>query len=130
MLFIPMELMSAPANPTDAEPPGSPVCSNDYQMGIRVKCRREWTYLMRLLQYWYDAYTVYTYGGPIRQESKLMLYVFYKINAMLNLYSIFIRLHEVMDNMPWLHYYQDCTPAECIADYNSQLHIIKGLELL
>ena len=86
---------------------------------------------MCLLQYWYDAGSVYTYGGPVRQESKLMLYVFYKINAMLNLYSIFIQLDKIMDNMLWLCYYQDRTqPAQCIADYNSHLHVIKGLELL
>ena len=129
-LFIPMELITAPANPTDAEPPGPPVHSNNYQTDIRVKCRREWTYLMCLLQYWYDAGSVYTYGGPVRQESNLMLYVFYRINAMLNPYSIFIQLHEVLDNMPWLCYYQDHTqPVQRIADYNSQLHVIKGLEL-
>ena len=41
-LFIPMELMMVPANPTDAEAPGPPVRSNDYQTHIRVKCRMEW----------------------------------------------------------------------------------------
>ena len=92
---------------------------------------RKWIYLMHLLQYWYDASSVYTCGGPVRQESKLMLFVFYRINAMLNLYSIFIWLHEVMDNTPWLQYYQDCTqPEQCIADYESYLHVIKGLEIL
>ena len=124
--FIPMELMSMLANPTDAEPPGPPVHSNDYQMDVRVKWRREWIYLMRLLQYWHDASTVYTYG-----ESKLMLYVFYRINAMLNPYSIYIWLLEVMDNTPWLHNYQESTqPADRIVDYESHLHIIKGLEIL
>ena len=129
--FIPRELMNSRANPTDAELPGPPTHSDDYQMDVRVHCGREWTYLMRLLQYWYDASSVYTYGGTIRQESKLMLYVFYRINAMLNPYGIFIWLHEVMDNMLWLHYYQDHTwPEQHIADYESHLHIIKGMEIL
>ena len=98
---------------------------------IRVHCVREWMYLMCLLQYWYEAGSVYTYGGPVRQESKLMLYVFYQINTMLNPYSIFIRLHEVMDNTPWLSYYQAHTwPEQRIADYKSHLHVIKGLEIL
>ena len=61
---------------------------------------------MCLLQYWYDAGSVYTYDGPVRQESKLMLYIFYRINAMLNPYGIFIWLHEVMGNTPRLSYYQ------------------------
>ena len=129
--FIPRELMNLPPNPSDTEPPGPPACSEDYQMDVRVHCVREWMYLMHLLQYWYDTDSVYTYGGPVRQESKLMLYVFYRINAMLNPYGIFIWLHKVMDNMPWLSYYQACTrPEQHIADYESHLHVIKGLEIL
>ena len=129
--FIPRELMNSPPNPSDAEPPRAPARSEDYQMDIRVHCVQEWTYLMHLLQYWYDTGSVYTYGGPVRQESKLMLNVFYRINAMLNAYGIFIQLHEVMDNTPWLSYYQAHTwPEQHIADYESHLHVIKGLEVL
>ena len=130
-LVIPRELMSSPNNPTDAEPLGAPTHSNDYQMDGRVHCVWEWTYLMHLLQYWYDASSVYTYGSPVRQESKLMLFIFYRINAMLNPHSLYIHLHKVMDNTPLLSYYQACTLLDqCIADYESHLHIIKGLELL
>ena len=129
--FIPRELMNSPPNPSDVEPPRAPTRSEDYQTDIRVHCVREWMYLMHLLQYWYDAGLVYTYSGPVRQESKLMLYIFYRINAMLNPYGIFIWLHEVMDNTPWLSYYQAHTwPEQCIADYESHLHMIKGLEIL
>ena len=60
-------------------------------------------YVMCLLQYWFDTGSVYTYGGPVWQESKLMLYVFYQINAMLNTYGLFIWLHKIMDNTPWLN---------------------------
>ena len=88
-------------------------------------------YLIHLLQYWYDASLVYTYGGPVRQERELMLFAFYRINAMLNPHSLFNSMHEVLDNMPWHHYYQAQTwPEQCIADYESNLHVIKGLELL
>ena len=129
--FIPRELMNSPPNPSDAEPPGAPAHSEDYQTDIRVHCVQEWMYLMHLLQYWYDAGSVYTYGGPVRQESKLMLYVFYQINAMFNPYSIFVWLHEVMDNTPWLSYNEAHTqPEQHIADYESHLHMIKGLEVL
>ena len=107
--FIPRELMNSPANPSNAELLGPPAHSEDYQTDIRVHCIREWMYVMCLLQYWHDASSVYTYGGPIQQESKLMLFVFYQINAMLNPYGIFIRLHEVMNNTPWLSYYQSRT---------------------
>ena len=123
--------MSLPNNPSDTEPQGVPACSNNYQTDVRVHCVWQWMYLLHLLQYWYDASLVYTYGGPVRQESKLMLFVFYRINAMLNPYGLYICLHEVMDNTPWLSYYQACTqPEQCIADYESHLHMIKGLEVL
>ena len=128
---IPRELMSLLNNPSDAEPSGAPACSKDCQTNVRVHCVWEWTYLMHLLQYWYDASLVYTYGGPVRQESKLMLFAFYQINTMLNPHGLFIRMHEVLDNMPWHHYYQARPqPEQCIADYESHLHVIRGLELL
>ena len=69
--------MNLPLNPSDTELPGAPTHSEDYEMDVRVHCVREWMYLMHLLQYWYDTGSVYTYGGPVRQGSKLMLYVFY-----------------------------------------------------
>ena len=81
---IPRELMSLPNNPSDVEPLGAPTRSEDYQTDVRVHCIHEWTYLMHLLQYWCDASLVYTYGSPVRQECKLMLFAFYQINAMLN----------------------------------------------
>ena len=131
VLVIPRELMNSPNNPTDTEPLGAPARSDDYQTDIRVHCVWEWTYLMHLLQNWYNAGSVYPYGGPVRQESKLMLFIFYQINAMLNPHGLYICLHEVMDNTLWLSYYQACTgPEQCIADYESHLHVIKGLELL
>ena len=130
MPFVPMELMTSLPNTSDVEPPGPPVHSDHYQTNLHVKCTREWTYLMCLLQYWYDAGSVYTCGGPVLQESKLMLFVYYRINAMLNLYSIFIRLHEIMDNMPWRHFYQERTlPEDCIADCNTHRHVISSLDL-
>ena len=50
---------------------------------------------------------------------------------MLNPYGLYIRLHEVMDNTPLLSYYQAHTrPEQCIADYESHMHVIKGLEVL
>ena len=131
VLVIPRELMSSPNNPTDAEPPGAPAHSDDYQMDVRVHCVWDWTYLMHLLQSRYDAGSVYTYSGPVRQESKLMLFVFSQINVMLNPHGLYIRLHAVMDNTPWLSYYQARTrPEQHIADYESHLHVIKGLVLL
>ena len=66
---------------------------------------------MRLLQYWYDTTTVYAYGGSVWQESKLMLFVLYQINAMLNPHSLFIWLHDIMDHMPTLELAEELLPG-------------------
>ena len=129
--FIPSELMTTPPNPLEAELPGPPTRSHEYQTDVWVKCKQEWLYLMHLLQYWYDTTTVYTYSGPVRQESKLMLFVYYQVNAMLNSNSIFIQLHEVMNFTLWGRYYKDSfRPAEWMEYLESHRHIIARLELL
>ena len=115
--FIPAELMTSNPNPTEAELQGPAARSWEYNMDVCVKCRREWTYLMHLLQYWYDANTIYTYSGPVQQESKFMLFVYYQINAMLNSYSIFIWLHKIIDFTPWVHYYKDRSWPDKRTDY-------------
>ena len=128
---IPRELMTLLNNPSDVEPPGASACSKDYQTDVRVHCIWKWTYLMHLLQYWYDTGSVYTYSSPVRQIGKVMLFAFYQIDTMLNPYSLFICMHEVLDNTPWHHYCQAHTQLEQhIADYESHLHVIKRLELL
>ena len=76
-LVIPMELMNMPNNPTSIELPGPPTHSEDYQSDVRIHCVREWAYLLKLLQYWHDANSLYEYGGPVWTEGKLMLFVFY-----------------------------------------------------
>ena len=56
---IPMELMNMPNNPTNAELPGPPTHSEDYQSDVRIHCVCEWAYLLKLLQYWHDANSLY-----------------------------------------------------------------------
>ena len=58
MPFIPTELMTSLPNPSDSELPVAPVHSTDYQTDVRIKCKREWTYFLHILQYWYDASTM------------------------------------------------------------------------
>ena len=103
---IPMELMNMPNNPTNTELPGPPARTLwDYQSDVRIHCVCEWAYLLKLLQYWHDANSLYEYGGLVWMEGKLMLFVFYHVNEMLNPENLYIWLHEIMDGMPWRRYY-------------------------
>ena len=128
---IPMELMNTLNNPTNTELPGCPTHSKDYQSNVRIHCVREWAYLLKLLQYWHDANSLYKYGGPVQTEGKLMLFVFYHVNEMLNLENLYIRLHEIMDGTPWRRYYlEHHSKEDHEAYFRDHINIIQGLEHL
>ena len=126
-----MELMNTLNNPTNAELPGPPARSEDYQSDVRIHCVREWAYLLKLLQYWHDANSLYKYGGPVQTEGKLMLFLFYHVNEMLNPENLYIWLHEIMDGMPWHSYYLEHHSKEDHEAYlGDHVNIIQGLEHL
>ena len=128
---IPMELMNMPNNPTKAELPGPPTHSEDYQSHVRIHCVREWAYLLKMLQYWHNANSLYEYGGPVQMEGKLMLFVFYHVNEMLNLTNLYIWLHKIMDGMPWHRYYlEHHSKEDREAYFRDHVNIIQGLEHL
>ena len=128
---IPMELMNTLNNPTSEELPGSPVRNEDYQSDVRIHCVHEWAYLLKLLQYWHDANSLYEYGGPVWTEGKLMLFVFYHVNEMLNPENLYIWLHKIMDSTPWHRYYlEHHSKEDCEAYFRDHINIIQGLEHL
>ena len=128
---IPMELMNTPNNPTSMELPGPPTHSEDYQSDVRIHCVCEWAYLRKLLQYWHDANSLYKYGGLVWTEGKLMLFVFYHVNKMLNPENLYIWLHEIMDGTPWHRYYlEHHSKEDCEAYFRDHINIIQGLEHL
>ena len=113
------------------ELPGPPTHSEDYQSDVRIHCVCKWVYLLKLLQYWHDANSLYEYGGPVQMEGKLMLFVFYHINEMLNLENLYIQLHEIMDGTPWCSYYlEHHSKEDCEAYFGDHVNIIQGLEHL
>ena len=126
-----MELMNTPNNPTNAELPGPPACSEDYQSDVRIHCVCEWAYLLKLLQYWHNANSLYEYGRPVWMEGKLMLFVFYHVNEILNPENLYIQLHEIMDGTPWHRYYlEHHSKEDHEAYFRDHVNIIQGLEHL
>ena len=123
--------MNMPNNPTNAELPGPPAYSEDHHSDVRIHCVRKWAYLLKLLQYWHDANSLYEYGGPVWMEGKLMLFVFYHVNEMLNPENLYIQLHEIMDSMPWHRYYlEHHSKEDREAYFTDHINIIQGLEHL
>ena len=126
-----MELMNMPNIPTDAELPGPPICSEDYQSDVWIHCVHEWTFLLKLLQYWHDANSLYEYCGPVQMEGKLMLFVLYHINKMLNPENLYIQLHDITDGTPWCsHYLEHHSKEDREAYFRDHINIIQGLEHL
>ena len=124
---IPIDLMNMPNNPTNAELPGPPTCNEDYQSDVRIHCLYEWAYLLKL----HDANSLYKYGRPVQTEGKLMLFVFYHVNEMLNLENLYIWLHEIMDGTPWCRYYlEHHSKEDHEAYFRDHVNIIQGLEHL
>ena len=123
--------MNTPNNPTNAELSGPPTRSKDYQSDMRIHCVRKWVYLLKLLQYWHDANSLYEYTRLVWMEGKLMLFVFYHVNEMLNPENLYIQLHEIMDGMPWHRYYlEHHSKEDREAYFRDHVNIIQGLEHL
>ena len=98
---------------------------------MRIHCVCEWAYLLKLLQYWHNANSLYEYGGPVQTEGKLMLFVFYHVNEMLNPENLYIQLHEIMDGTPWHRYYlEHHSKEDREAYFRDHFNIIQGLEHL
>ena len=128
-LVIPMDLMNTPNNPSNAELPGPPARSEDYQSDVWIHCVREWAYLLKLLQYWHDANSLYEYSGPVWTEGNLMLFALFHVNEMLNPENLYIWLHEIMNGMPWRsHYFENHSKEDREVYFADHINIIQGLE--
>ena len=128
-LVIPMELMNMQNNPSNVELPGPPARSEDYQSDVEIHCVCEWAYLLKLLQYWHNANSLYEYSGPVWTEGKLMSFVLFHVNEMLNPENLYIWLHEIMDSTPWhSHYFENHFKEDHEAYFADHVNIIQGLE--
>ena len=78
-VILPQLEKKAP-HPDDAPLPKCPKESQScHAVGHRENCQVWWCYLLALLQYWKEADSPYPYGGLLRCDSKLMMYVYYQI---------------------------------------------------
>ena len=82
-VILPQLKRKAP-HPDDAPLPECPKESCSCRTtGHRENCQVWWCYLLALLQCWKDADSPYPYGGPLRRDNKLMMYVYYWIKCLL-----------------------------------------------
>ena len=102
---IPPQLERKVPNPEGAPLPECPKESRSCQaVGLKENYQVWWHYLLVLLQYWKDANSPFTYGGPLRHDSNLLMYVYHHIKCLLQLGKIELHHYSVKSQTPWTSY--------------------------
>ena len=102
---IPPQLERKALDPEGAPLPERPKESRSHwAMGLKENCQVWWHYLLVLLQYWKDANSLFTYGGPLRRDSNLLMYVYHCIKCLLCLGKIELQHYSMKSQMPWTSY--------------------------
>ena len=74
-----MEKMTSRRGTTlPASPKESVKCTGD---DVAVRCLKWCRYFLALMQFWKDETTPFQYGGVVRYDSKLLLYVMFRLKA-------------------------------------------------
>ena len=94
------------------DPEGAPLpeCPKESRsrraVDLNKNCQVWWRYLLVLLQFWKDANSPFTYGGPLRHDSNLLMYVYHCIKCLLHLGKIELQHYSMKSQMPWTSYAQ------------------------
>ena len=76
-------------------------CSGD---DIAVRCLKRWRYFLALMQFWKDKTTPFQYGGVVRHDSKVLLYVMFRLKAVLKLVDFKLHHYVVKSTTTWNDY--------------------------
>ena len=71
---------------------------------IVVRCLKWWRYFLALMQFWKDETTPFQYGGVVRHDSKVLLYVMFRLKAVLKLVDFKLHHYAVKAMTTWGNY--------------------------
>ena len=71
---------------------------------IVVRCLKRWHYILALMQFWKDKITPFQYGGVMRHDSKVLLYVMFRLKAVLKLVDFKFHHYAVKAVTTWNDY--------------------------
>ena len=71
---------------------------------IAVRCLKRWHYFLALMQFWKDKTTPFQYGGVVRHDSKVLLYVMFRLKAVLKLVDCKLHHYAVKATTTWGDY--------------------------
>ena len=110
-----MEKMTSRRGATlSASPKESVKCTGD---DIAVRCLKRWHYFLALMQFWKDEMTPFQYGGVVRHDSKVLLYVMFWLKAVLKLVDFQFHHYAVKARTTWNDYTRkNLTSSQVTAD--------------
>ena len=68
---------------------------------VAVRCLKRWRYFLALMQFWKDETTPFQYGGIVRFDSKVMLYVMFRLKAVLRSVDFQLHHYAVKNTTTW-----------------------------
>ena len=71
---------------------------------MAVRCLKRWRYFLALMQFWKDEMTPFQYGGVIRFDSKVLLYVMFRLKAVLRSVDFQFHHYAVKNTTTWNDY--------------------------
>ena len=71
---------------------------------IAARCLKRWHYFLALMQFWKDETMPFQYGGVVRHDSKVMLYVMFQLKAVLKLVDFQLHHYAVKASTTWVDY--------------------------
>ena len=79
---------------------------------IAVRCLKWWHYFLVLMQFWKDETTPFQYGGIVRHDSKVLLYVMFRLKAVLKLVDFKFHHYAVKAMTTWNDYTRENLTGE------------------
>ena len=105
-----MEKMTSWQGATLPTPPGS---SRKRQgEDIAARCLEWWHYFMVLMQFWKDETMPFQYGGIVRHDSKVLLYIMFRLKAILKTVDFKFHHYAVKATTTWNDYARENLTSE------------------
>ena len=95
------KMMSRQGATLPASPKKSVKCTGS---DVAARCLKWWRYFLALMQFWKDETTPFQYGGIVRHDSKVMLYVMFRLKAILKSVDLQFHHYAVKNTTTWNDY--------------------------
>ena len=71
---------------------------------VSARCLKRWHYFLALMQFWKDETTPFQYSGVVRHDSKVLLYVMFRLKAVLKSVDFQFHHYAVKNTTTWNDY--------------------------